>query len=493
MHAVLGVVSSLSGIDLLALARWIPLAFAALAIVGMYVLARRLGGVAAGLGAAFLTAMMPEHIFRTELLFPTALDLAILPAWLLVFHEATRPGPASRAWLPRERVPIAILFLALSVPLAWMHPWVVPLFGVPCLVYAAVRALRVGRGFGVTLRRLALPSILVSFATAFAMASRWDSTDTGFAGFASKLGPLHGLAGLAYPAPIEFAILFPMLLVACAAGAVVVATLASVRLPKLVGKGVACVLALVALYVVWTWPIDHGLPADVDYSHMLGLLAIFLGFAGIALAFLRPTPLGDLGLSLGAVLAPLTAINLFHSTFWPQRSVVYMAVAVALLGGSALGSLATLAVRPIRAPRLRRAAVPLAAVASLLLVAGASAAMPEKQYTWYRLYQDNEYAAFQRSADIIAERPETKVFIETWQPGLFMKAAGVPGSVWQDPAFFQDAGVRRSEMGMAHGPVYVVVEKYTQREANQGRADLSFLSGAKVVVESGSYKMYQLR
>lgn len=483
MHAVLGVVASLSGIDVLLLAKWIPLAFAAIAILGTFALAKRLGGVPAALTSAFLVATIPEHVFRTQLLFPTALDLSLFPAWLLLFHELARPSASAR-WGSPDRWAAAALFLALSIPLAWMHPWAVPLFGIPCLLYAGLRTIRAGGGAKLAARRMALPTLAVALATAFAMASRWNVADTGFSRFLAKMGPLAPLGNVHFPAFVLFLLLLALLLAACAAGVAVVALLASVRPPRRVLGIAGAGLAVGAVVLVYTWPMWHTIPSGVSYRHMLGIPALFLGLAGLGLAFWRPTPLGDMGLALGAVLAPLTAIDVFQSPFWPPRTVAYLSLAAALLSGVAVGALANVSVARVRLPHMRRSLVPIAAVASLLLVAGATVAVPSKNYDWYRLYDDDDYAAFQRLVAKLGEDEDARVFIQTWQPALFVKAMGSPEDVWYSPKFFADPGKRSEQLSQTRGPTYVLVDEFTRKEEARGKAGLSFLSDERVVLQS---------
>lgn len=483
MHAFLAVFAPFAGVSLYDIARVGPALLGGLAILGMYVVASRVANRAAGLGAAFATAIMPEHIFRTELLFPTAFDLALLPLWILAFH----------LMLTSERKAGAILFAGASIPLAIMHPWVVPLFGAPLLVYAALRALRAHEPARATARALALPVGLVVLATAFAMAFRWDDADTGFADFAAKMPGLSGAASWALPGPVAFLVVVPMLAALAAAGVGLVALLAAARVPRplRVGASLATGAALLALVI----PLTRELPLDVDHLEMFGPIVVALALAGFALAFARPTALGDLGVSISAILFPLTALDIFGSPYWPQRTVAFLAVGVALLAANVAGQLYELATTLVRTEHTRRAAGPAAIVALTLVAAGAATAMPVDTYEWYRLYDDDDFRGFEEATAVLARDPDAKVFIHGWQPALMVKTLADPEHVWYSPGFFNDGGTRASQTADVEGPAYVLVDHYTLQAAKKGKADLGFLRDAgkyRVVAESGDTKLYEV-
>lgn len=483
MHAFLAVFSAFSGVSLYTIARFAPAVLGGVAILGMYVLGSRLANRAAGLAAAFVTAIMPEHIFRTELLFPTAFDLALLPLWLWSFH----------LMLTSERRIGAILFAGTSVPFAIMHPWAVPLFGAPLVVYAGLRALRAHEPFRATTRALALPVGLVVAATSFAMAFRWDASDTGFADFASKVPGLAGLAGWSLPGPLAFLLLLPLLGALAALGLGLVASVASIRLPRAVrvGVGVLAGAALLALIPLLT----RSLPLDVDYLEMLGPIALALSLAGFALAFVRPTALGDMGVALVVFLFPLTALDLFGSPYWPQRTVAYLAVGVALLAANVAGQLYEAAGAFVRSDRARRVAGPSAIVALSLVAAGAATAMPVDTYEWYRLYDEDDFRGFEEAAAIVGKDPDAKVFIYGWQPALMIKTLAKPEQVWYSPKFFNDGGTRASEIGDVNGQAYVLVDHYTLDAAKKGKASLGFLDDGgkyRLVAQSGETKLYEV-
>lgn len=482
MHAFLAVFVPLSGLSLYEFARIAPALLGGLAVLGMYVLGARLANPVAGLGAAFATAIMPEHIFRTELLFPTAFDLALLPLWLLGFHMM----------MTDERVAGAILFAGASVPLAIMHPWLVPLFGTPLALYAALRALRARQPTRETGRALLLPIGLVVLATSFAVAFRWDDSDTGFADFLSHMPGLSGLASLEIPGPLVFLLVVPMLAALAALGVGATALAASWRIPRVVRVVVS--VALGAALLASLVPLTGALPQDVDYDEMLGPIALVLALAGFALAFARPTPLGDLGVCVSAFLFPLTALDLFGSPYWPQRTVAYLAVGVALLAGNVLGQLYEAATRFVRTERARHVAGPAAIVALALVAAGAATASPVDTYEWYRLYEEPEFAGFEHVAQRLDADPSAKVFIYTWQPALLVKTLADPEHVWYSPKFYSDGAAREKLLGDVDGKAYVLVDRYTEEAAKKGKADLGFLrdGGEFRLVHDDGVKLYEV-
>lgn len=479
MHAFVMAFVPYAGVEFYDFARIAPAVFGGLAILGMYVLASRLAGAVAGLGAAFITAIMPEHIFRSELFFPTTFDLALLPIWLLAFHFA----------LEGERIAGSVLFLGASIPLAIMHPWLVPLFAAPLGLYAALRALRTdARPFAPAVCLLALP-------VAFAMSFRWETSDTGFADFLGHLPGMAWLAQIEVRGILLFLILLVILGALAAVGAALVALASRIRLPRAARIVVSALAAAGLLLLVPLLTRDP--PRDVNYVHMLGVVALTLALAGAALAFVRPTTLGDLALSIVIFLLPLTALNIFDSPYWPQRTVAFLSVGIALLAGSTLGHVHGVIERFAPEGRARSIVAPAALVALALCVAGTSAATGGgSTYPWYRMYNDDQLVGFENAAWILGQHEGSRVFLYTWQPALLIKVYTDPEKVWYSPDFFRDAAERAEKIERVHGTAYVLVDKHTQRAADQGKADLAFLDEPRyeVVYESadGGILLYEV-
>lgn len=481
MHAFVGAFAPLAGVDLYDFARIAPALFGALAILGMFALGQRLAGNAAGLAAAFVTAVLPEHIFRTELLFPTALDLALLPLWIIGYHMA----------ITTHRAQGTVLFVGASVPLAIMHPWLVPLFAAPLAIFVALRAVR-GQ-----LDRSAIVhgAALLVAPIAFAMSFRWTESDTGFADFFAHLGPLAFLSSLDLPRPLLFLILTTVLGALAAAGVGVLLLAMRIRLPRAAAVALGALVAAGLLLALP--PMTRELPYEVNYRDMLGPFAISLALAGLVLAFVRPTALGDLAAAISVTLFPLTAIDIFDSPFWPQRTVAYLCVGVALLAATLAAHVHELPQRLARSDR-SRAGVGIAALLALALAfAGGAAATHDPVYKWYRLYNEDHFAGFEKTADIVSADPDAKVFVYTWQPALMIKTLTDPDHVWYAPDFFADATERSERLAQVQGPAYVLVDKHTLKAEKEGEASLGFLGdGSKYRLlhetDDGRLKLYEV-
>lgn len=490
IHAFTGALATVAGVSLYDFARFAPPLLGGLAVIGMFVLARRLAGVPAGLAAALVTAVLPEHVFRTNLYFPTAFDLAILPLYLLAFDLVVR-GETSAV-----RYGAAALFVTLSVPLAFLHPWAVVLFALPLAAYAAVRIVREGAsGFGAAVRSVLLPAGALVVAVAFAMASRWDQSDTGFADFFAQMGPLAVVSQLAFAPPQLFVAL---VIVLGAAGVVPMMMLAWVasratRPPTWIALAAGSVLLAGAFWLA------RNPDPGVTYGAMLGGVAITLACIGWIAAFWRPSPLGDMAVLLALVLFPLTVLNPFDSPFWPQRTVAYLAIAVALLAGVAAHALAGTVERvSMRRARLiaPRYAPAVAVIGTLAIVGTAFAVQPADTYRWYRLYSDESFGAFEETADMMNADADVRVIVRSWQPGLVLKALADPAQVRYSPAFYADADERQDVLDEHAGPTFVVVDKHALRAEEDGKADLSFLDGGgyRLVKEAddGRFKLYEV-
>lgn len=137
-----------------AAARFLPPFLGGVEVLGVYLLARENLRTPAALVAATFVALMPENVFRTNLLFPTALDLALLPFFLMHLLRAARGSKRAIAWAA-----------GIALFLAPVHPWVL-VFMLPPTLAVALLALRDARD-----RRLAYMAIgalaLVALAFAF--------------------------------------------------------------------------------------------------------------------------------------------------------------------------------------------------------------------------------------------------------------------------------------------------------------------------------------
>jgi hypothetical protein len=112
-------------------ARFLPPLFGVAAVIGTFFLGRHGLGAWGGLSAAAIIALLPEHIVRTNILFPTNLDMAILPWLLLLALRGAEGDVASLVALPA--VGLAMLFV---------HPWFTALLLPPVGVFLLVRYLQ---------------------------------------------------------------------------------------------------------------------------------------------------------------------------------------------------------------------------------------------------------------------------------------------------------------------------------------------------------------
>ncbi len=108
-------------------ARFLPSLFGLSLAVGTFFLCRRTMHPAGALSAAALVAVMPEAIRRTNLLFPTAVDLAILPWFFLLVLRASDGSRA--AWAGVGGCILAILLF---------HPWALALLAPPLVLFALI-------------------------------------------------------------------------------------------------------------------------------------------------------------------------------------------------------------------------------------------------------------------------------------------------------------------------------------------------------------------
>ncbi len=481
LHAFTAIVAPLGGVDLYQFARFSPVAFGALSVLGVGVLANRLGGTAAGLGAALLAAATPEMIVRTNLFFPTMLDIVLIPPFFFLFALTL-----DRKW---GAVPLVVL---IGIVLCYSHPWVVPIACVAAGIAAALGALsETPRGAAM---RVGIAALIAAPLMALSASARWDQGNTGFADFvADGGGPLASLSSLAYGNVGLFVTFTVILLLAAALPLGLIAGLAALRphLPKIVR--IAIGLAVGAVLGVIMWAFGRSPPPLVHYWGALGAVVIALAFAGLVLALARPTPLSHWAVSMAVVTFPLTAIPIFSGVHdakhWPARAVVYLAVACALLGAVAITFAAHEAKRLIDIGRAKRFTAPTAALAAVLLVGGALAVAPEDADVWYRLYSDDHFEHFQKLAERSENEYHSRVVVASWQPGLMLKALMDPNHVRYSPKFYNMSDKRDSVIAEAPGwTTYVVVDSFLLDRMQQPGSDidLTFLDHGYTLIDSST-------
>lgn len=128
--------------------RFLPPLLGVGSVLAMFFLCRRYMQPMGALSAALVLAVMPEHILRTELMFPTALDLLLLP---ILFLSLIRGLEGRRNSL--------IIAGAIGLVLLFTHPWVVALAVPPLAAFWIILLVR-----DRVARRWAAPAAGASFA-----------------------------------------------------------------------------------------------------------------------------------------------------------------------------------------------------------------------------------------------------------------------------------------------------------------------------------------
>src|SRR5439155_17717230 len=102
-----------TGMDLFQLVRFGSVVMGAIGILGVALLLARFESVVAAVVGALGYAVAPEVIFRTTMMSPTALDLALLPFLLFPMLEVVR---GRFRWAAPTALVVAFLAIA--------HPWI---------------------------------------------------------------------------------------------------------------------------------------------------------------------------------------------------------------------------------------------------------------------------------------------------------------------------------------------------------------------------------
>lgn len=475
MHGALGIFWGISGVDLYTFMLLAAPFFGAFATAGAFLLAYRFGGTAAGATAGALTALIPEHVLRTNVFFPTALDLALVPFLLWALMEAAE---AER----ERRVPWLVVAGALGAALTFAHPWVIPLVMAPVGIYLVLRALSSEAAERkIALRNAAVVIAVGAALVALALRTRWKQSGSGFGDFAES-----SRFELVWDAAA--AVLNPWLAAVAVATLALAAAASRLRKP-LVVRAILALGAAGALFV--TVPVLATYPGpQVDYARQLGAVAIALGCLGVAaIPFWPQNRAALIGLSLALVAFPLTAVNVFQSAYLPHRTVAYLAIAVALLGGG----LAALVERAVASARLKgfalKRALPPAALGAAVVVALAGAAFAPasaRPEPWYRYYEEAEYEGFRDAAGLLSAQANAVVLSGDWRPNMMLKAFTPDLSrVWYSEEYFFEDGARHdwNKRAAENGyTLYVVLERYErERFGNAGWTS----SGWTLALETG--------
>jgi hypothetical protein len=479
MHAYLAVLWSFTGASLYELVRFAPAAFGGVGVAGVALLLWRQEGRVAAFVGALTFALAPELVFRSSMLAPTAVDLALIPFLFLALLEVL---DGKLAWVG--------VAAPVSVYLVFAHPWlfgVIGAMGVAFAVLALVLPWPSSRSPSLSSPGFAAAMAIVGGSLGLVLSTCAGMCGSGFEGVL----PYADLLVLASPLVLVLSFL-PSVLIAVTSRDLDdwMPRRTSGARSTTVRAGLSLVFATALVAV--TWPaVQQGLPDLVDLQRMLGwpLLAL-AAFAFVTLPF-TASRVAYLGGSLAMATYPMVVYNPLGSAFWPHRTVVYLAIGLVLLVGVAGGALARWTREAWdehvvgRSPLDGRLDRPLVALVPVLLVAGSlggalwTATPPNYPDGWYRLYEPCEMDALQDISDRAEQDPRAVVVGGDWRPAIVTSAITEnPDRVWYKDSFWADERERRDTMALMaeqNRPLYVVEERYMRSDNPQ--ADSGVLEG----------------
>lgn len=272
-----------------AAARFGPPFLGAIEVAGIYWLARGHVRPVAALVAALALALTPENIFRTNLLFPTALDLALLP-WL--FGCMLRGvGGSRRAWG---------IAAALLTVLLLTHPWVVALVVPALALFALSLALRDGKR-ALPLAGGAAAAGAALLATLWLLPGTWNPTHAFFENAGPQLATLAAdPAGYELPVHVNFHYMLTIPLLALGIAGAFVALWRRERFDLLALAWAGFILPFVLVDWFDIWFLPH---RSVAYLSIGVAMLAALPFDAVARATPAPAPLriGGAATALGIV------------------------------------------------------------------------------------------------------------------------------------------------------------------------------------------------
>jgi hypothetical protein len=497
LHGFLAAAVVFSGADLYDLTLFGPSVLGAIGVLGVGLLLWRTAGPVAGFVGALALAVAPEAIFRTTMMSPTALDLAILPffVYALLRVLAGRLGWAGVA------APMSI-FLALA------HPWLLAILcaaGAAFLLSAFLFPWPASRGE---------PLSPMGAAAAIAILGAGLGVALSMPTFGFVLPVPDGVVLPAVGLTVGALALLPALAVALARRQGWTRTsLGPSHLPLGARFGLSLAIGA-ALVATWTTAQDEGMPEFVDLPHMLGWPILGLAFAAlVALPFVS-SPVANLAAALAATTLPFVLFNPLHSEFLPHRTVVFLGLALVLLAGVVAGAAAQAAGRALhasagflaarrkpdpaasaagRARSSRRAVgvggatrplllATVPALAVTLLLGGSVYAGTPDAYDggWYRLYNECELDAFREIAARADAEPGAVLITGDWQAKLVLAALVEDASrVGYIKEAYTSEDRRDGLVAQAEKeghPLVFVVERHLRAESPD--ADTAFLASA---------------
>ncbi|MHB1262097.1 MAG: hypothetical protein ACYC2H_10330 [Thermoplasmatota archaeon] len=488
MHAMMAAILAYTGADLYEFTRVAPALFGALGLAGVAILLARFESLGAALAGVLALAIMPETIFRTTMMSPTAVDVALLPffAFTILMTLQGRlawAGPAT----------------AIAAFLLFSHPWLFGILGVTGLtLLLLITVLPWPTRHGPLIHPWGLVSVvaIVGTGVSLALTGCWSTCGPGFRDVLGEgSGQVMGTLSLVVLA----AALLPLVVKALRPRAFTV-----LLPPRRAATPFAARLLLSQAFLVavigLSWAaVNEGLPPLVDLARMFGWPLLILGGLGLVLLPFRPSPGGHVGGALALATFPFVVFNPFDSPFWSHRTAVYFGVGLALLVGVAVvamvqGALALarrLPTGPAAAPAWPGSApaparvAPLVAVSGmfvLICMAGGVFAATPAQYEggWYRLYPECEFAGLQEIGASADANPDLLVVSGTWQSKLVLSGLADDSlRFWYKPDFFTSSSERDNVIQMLEQegqPILVVVDSLLASEHPE--IDASFLESS---------------
>lgn len=494
MHALMAGIIAYTGVELYDLTRAGPAFFGALGLVGVALLLSRFESLGAALAGVLALAVAPEAIFRTTMMSPTAVDLALVPFLAYCLLETLR---GRLAWAGGA--------VALSAFLVLSHPWLFGILGVAGLgLILFVTLLPWPERYGplITPWGFVACIAIVGTGVALALSGCWGGCGPGFRDVVGDEG--LGTMNLVALATLVVALL-PLLVMAVKPRAFAALMPRSRTPAPFALRLVLSQLLLAGVVAATFWAAQEGMPPLVDLPRMFGWPLLLLGGLGLVVLPFRPSPAGHLGAGLALATYPFVVFDPFASPFWSHRTAVYFGIGLCILVGVAIAALVQGGLAAARrlptgpaapatglgampagapAPRAPGRVAPVVALSGLFLMlclAGGAYAATPAQYEggWYRLYPDCEYEGLVEISELATANPDLLVITADWQSRLIL--AGLTDGadrIWYKPDFYRDPDEQATVITMQEekgDPILVLVDSKLEEENKNAPIDPSFL------------------
>ncbi|HVM45296.1 MAG TPA: hypothetical protein VM582_05120, partial [Candidatus Thermoplasmatota archaeon] len=193
------------------------------------------------------------------------------------------------------------------------------------------------------------------------------------------------------------------------------------------------------------------LPLYVDtFPGMVTWSVIALASVGAVTAVVRRTTLGVAALVFALAIVPFVFVDWFDVWFIPHRSVAYLSLGMAILAALPVELMGAL-------PEWNMGDVAAAAVISTYLVLALTPTAFDVT-PWYRLYDEDDYAAWRALAD----REPSLVITGSWEAAVGYRAITGEPAIF-NPEFFQSREAQQHDLAR-HPDALVLLDK-AAREA----------------------------